>query len=105
MIIVGGLKVFPAQVENVLLTHPAVQEAAVLGIPEGAGEERIKAFLVLRRGAAADILQLHQFCRQNFDPYKRPKEIEIVEELPKNTLQKTLKRVLKQKEIEKRAAA
>jgi long-chain acyl-CoA synthetase len=105
MIIVGGLKVFPAQVENVLLTHPAVQEAAVVGIPEGAGEERIKAFLVMRRGTTADISQLHQFCRQNFDPYKRPKEIEIVEELPKNTLQKTLKRVLKQKEIEKRTAA
>ncbi|MBI5244907.1 MAG: AMP-binding protein, partial [Elusimicrobia bacterium] len=104
MIIVGGLKVYPAQVENVLATHPAVQEAVVIGIPEGAGEERIKAFLVLRKGASADILQLHQFCRQNLDPYKRPKDIEIVEELPKNTLQKTLKRVLREREITKRAA-
>ena len=105
MIIVGGLKVFPAQVESVLLTHPAVEEAAVVGIPDGPGTERIKAFLVLRRGAAADLAQLHQFCRQNFDPYKRPKDIEIVSELPKNSVQKTLKRVLRQKEMEKKGAA
>jgi long-chain acyl-CoA synthetase len=99
---VKGLKVFSAQVETVLLTHPDVQEAAVVGIPDGDGDEIIKAFLVLKPEASADRSALMHFCRQKLDSYKRPRDIEIVPELPKNTLQKVLKRVLRQAELEKR---
>lgn len=105
MIIVKGLKVFSAQVETLLLAHPDVQEAAVVGIPDEDGDETIKAFLVLKPGAAADRAALLRFCRQKLDAYKRPRDIELVPELPKNALQKVLKRVLRQAELEKRGGA
>ena len=101
MIIVKGLKVFSAQVEKVLIEHPDIQEAAVIGIPDESGDERIKAFIVLAEGAEADTAELHKFCRKHLDAYKRPRDIEILNELPKNALQKTLKRVLRQRELEK----
>ncbi|MBI2362454.1 MAG: AMP-binding protein, partial [Elusimicrobia bacterium] len=104
MIIVKGLKVFSAQVEQVIATHPDVAEAAVVGIPEADNDERIKAFIVLREGASADTAELHRFCREKLDAYKRPRDIEIAKELPKNALQKVLKRVLREGELAKRAA-
>lgn len=104
MIIIKGLKVFSAQVEAVLLEHPAVEEAAVVGLPDEHGDETIKAFIVLKKDASADKAALMQFCRAKFDGYKRPRDIEIVESLPKNALQKVLKRALRQRELEKKAA-
>ncbi|HVE13936.1 MAG TPA: AMP-binding protein [Elusimicrobiota bacterium] len=95
MIIVKGLKVFSAQVEAVLCGHPAVAEAAVIGLPAADGDETIKAFVVLNDGAAATKAELLQFCREKLDAYKRPRDLEIVPELPKNALQKVLKRVLR----------
>ncbi len=105
MIIIKGLKVFSAQVESILLEYPAVMEAAVIGIPDEHGDEIIKAFVTLRPGAAADKTAILKYCREKFDPYKRPRDVEIVESLPKNALQKVLKRELRQREIDKRAAA
>ncbi|MBI4375619.1 MAG: long-chain-fatty-acid--CoA ligase [Elusimicrobia bacterium] len=105
MIIIKGLKVFSAQVESVMLEHPDVQEAALIGIPDEHGDETIKAFVVLKKGASTDKSGLMQFCRSKLDPYKRPRDIEIVEALPKNALQKVLKRALRQRELDKRTAA
>ena len=102
MIIIKGLKVFSAQVEEEILSHPDVEEAAVIGVPDEAGDELIKAYAVLKPGAAADKAALMRHCRQRLDAYKRPRDIEIVPELPKNAIQKVLKRVLRQREIEKR---
>ncbi|MBI5631177.1 MAG: long-chain-fatty-acid--CoA ligase [Elusimicrobia bacterium] len=104
MIIVKGLKVFSAQVEAVLLDHPDVAEAAVVGVPDEHGDETIKAFLVLRPDARADKAALMQYCRAKFDPYKRPRDVEVMDALPKNALQKVLKRDLRAREIEKRSA-
>lgn len=104
MIIVKGLKVFSAQVEASFLEHPDVSEAAIIGIPDEHGDETIKAFVVLRPGAAVDKAALMKFCREKFDPYKRPRDIEILEALPKNALQKVLKRVLRQQELDKKAS-
>lgn len=101
MIIVKGLKVFSAQVESVMTAHPDIQEAAVIGIPDADGNETIKGFVVLREGAKSDKAALMKFCRKNMDPYKRPRDIEILKELPKNALQKTLKRVLRKQELDK----
>ena len=103
MIIVKGLKVFSAQVEAVLSEHPDVQEAAVIGIPDEHGDELIKAFVIPRKGASPDKAALLAFCRRKLDPYKRPRDIEIVESLPKNALQKVLKRALRLQELRKRA--
>ena len=102
MIIVKGLKVFPAQVEAVLLEHPAVAEAAVIGVPDTTADETVKAFVILRQGAAADRAELLRHCRHKLDAYKRPRDIEIVDHLPKNTIQKILKNVLRRRELEKR---
>ncbi len=104
MIIIKGLKVFSAQVEASLLEHPEIDEAAIIGIPDEHGDETIKAFIVLRAGAQADKAALMKFCREKFDAYKRPRDLEIVDALPKNALQKVLKRALRQQELQKRAA-
>jgi acyl-coenzyme A synthetase/AMP-(fatty) acid ligase len=86
------------------MEHPAVEEAAIIGIPDEHGDETIKAFVVLKKGVAADKAALMQFCRSKFDGYKRPRDLEIVDALPKNALQKVLKRALRQRELEKKAA-
>ena len=103
MIIVKGLKVFSAQVEKVLMEHPDVQEAAVIGIPDDSGDEVIKGYVVLREGSKTEKSDILKFCKKNLDPYKRPRDIDILDELPKNALQKTLKRVLRQQELERKA--
>jgi long-chain acyl-CoA synthetase len=102
MIIVKGLKVFSAQVEAALLEHPAVAEAAVVGVPDETGDETIKAFIVLRPEAAADRAELLRFCRSRLDTYKRPRDIAVVDSLPKNALQKVLKTVLRSQEMARR---
>ena len=103
MIIIKGLKVFSAQVEAALLEHPDVAECAIIGVPDEHGDETIKAFFVLKPSASADKAALMQFCRGKLDPYKRPRDLEIVEALPKNALQKVLKRELRARELAKRA--
>ena len=95
MIIIKGLKVFSIQVEEVLLSHPAVQEAAVVGIPDSAGDETIKAFVVLKDGVSIDKAELMKLCHEKLPGYKRPRDIEFRKELPKNSMQKVLKRELK----------
>jgi len=101
MIIIKGLKVFSAQVEQVLCEHPSVGEAAVIGIPDGKGDEIIKAFIVPKEGQSLTRQDLMRFIKENLDPYKRPRDIEIVEKLPKNSMQKILKRELRKTEMEK----
>ncbi|MBI5208948.1 MAG: long-chain-fatty-acid--CoA ligase [Elusimicrobia bacterium] len=105
MIIVKGLKVFSAQVEAKLLDHPAVSEAAIIGVPDEHHDEMIKAFIVLNKDARATEADLMQWCREKLDPYKRPRTVEIVGSLPKNALQKVLKRELRRGELEKRASS
>ena len=105
MIIVKGLKVFPAQVEAVIAENPAVEENAIIGIPDEVGDEVIKAFVVLKKGAAIEKPALLQFFKERLDAYKRPRDVEIVDALPKNALQKVLKRELRDRELKKRSAA
>jgi long-chain acyl-CoA synthetase len=105
MIIIKGLKVFSAQVEAVLAENPEILESAVIGVPDEHGDEIIKAFIVLKPGSKEDKSSLMKYCREKFDSYKRPRDIEIVESLPKNSLQKILKRTLREMEIKKRATS
>jgi len=105
MVIVKGLKVFPAQIEHVINAHPKVLENAVIGIPDGSGNETMKCFCVARPGEKLEKSEVMQYIRTHLDPYKRPREVEIVASLPKNTLQKVLKRELLRRELEKRAGA
>jgi long-chain acyl-CoA synthetase len=95
LIIVKGLNVYSKEVEDVLLSHSAVAEAAVIGIPDETGDELIKAFVTLREGQSVDKQELLKLCRTSLASYKAPKEIEILSEMPKNTLGKILKRELR----------
>jgi long-chain acyl-CoA synthetase len=105
MIIVKGLKVFPAQVEAVIAENPAIEESAIIGVPDEVGDEVIKAFVVLKKGAVIEKAALLQFFKERLDAYKRPRDVEIVDSLPKNALQKVLKRELRERELKKRAGA
>ena len=105
MVIVKGLKVFPAQIEQILNNHPKIQESAIIGIPQDNDSETMKCFCVPKKNARLEVSEVRVYIKEHLDVYKRPREIEIIETLPKNTLQKTLKRVLLETELEKRAAA
>jgi len=95
LIIVKGLNVYPKEIEDLLLSHPAVAEAAVVGMAEESGDERIHAFVTLKEGQSADKHELMKLCRASLASYKCPRDLEIRKELPKNTLGKILKRELR----------
>lgn len=95
MIIVGGYNVYPREVEEVLFTHDDIIEAAVIGVPDPDFGEEVQAFVVLKKGAVADAEKLKAFCANRLAKYKVPKLIEFLDELPKNTTGKILRRSLK----------
>jgi long-chain acyl-CoA synthetase len=97
MVIVGGCNVYPAEVENALLRHPSVAEAAVYGIPDAVLGERVRAAVVRNPGSAASATELMAHCRETLAGYKVPAEIEFIAELPKNRTGKVLKRVLRER--------
>jgi long-chain acyl-CoA synthetase len=94
MIIVSGFNVYPSEIESVLFTHPAVMEAAVIGVPDAYRGEAVKAFVVLK--AAATEAELRDHCEVNLAEFKRPTIIEIRETLPKSAVGKVLRRVLRE---------
>jgi long-chain acyl-CoA synthetase len=93
LIISGGYNIYPKEIEEVLHTHLAVSEAAVIGIPDRVKGEVPKAFVCLKGGIAATEEELLQHCKKNLASYKIPK-IEFVKELPKNTIGKIMKKEL-----------
>ena len=95
LIIVKGLNVYPKEVEDVLLSHAAVQDAAVIGLQDETGDELILAYVTLKEGAQVDKQDLLKLCRKSLAPYKCPRDLEVRKELPKNTLGKVLKRALR----------
>jgi len=92
----SGFLVFPAEVEEVLAAFPGVAEAAVIGVPDAERGEIIKAVVVPRAGANVKISALEAHCLQHLGKHKRPREIEIVNELPKNFLGKVQRRRLRE---------
>ncbi|MFI8292615.1 AMP-binding protein [Streptomyces sp. NPDC085614] len=95
MINASGFKVWPREVEDVLYTHPAVREAAVVGVPDAYRGETVKAYVSLRPGAEARPEELSAHCEQRLAVYKYPREVEILAELPKTTSGKILRRELR----------
>ncbi|MGW0466144.1 AMP-binding protein [Streptomyces sp. NPDC003027] len=95
MINASGFKVWPREVEDVLHTHPAVREAAVVGIPDAYRGETVKAYVSLRPGASVEPAELSAHCEQRLAAYKYPREVEILAELPKTTSGKILRRELR----------
>jgi fatty-acyl-CoA synthase len=91
----GGVLVASREVEEILFTHPAVSEVAVVGLPDDKWIEAVTAFVVLRAGHTADEATLQNLARQHLAPYKLPKKVVFVESLPRNTAGKLLKRELR----------
>lgn len=95
MINASGFKVWPREVEDVLYTHPAVREAAVVGVPDAYRGETVKAYVSLRPGAGVVPEELAAYCEQRLAAYKYPREVVILPELPKTTSGKILRRELR----------
>ncbi|MFJ4471433.1 class I adenylate-forming enzyme family protein [Streptomyces sp. NPDC089424] len=100
MINASGFKVWPREVEDVLYTHPAVREAAVVGVPDGYRGETVKAYISLRPGAAPDPDELARYCRERLAAYKYPRQVEILPDLPKTASGKILRRELRSRSRE-----
>lgn len=98
MIIAGGYKVWPREVEDVLYTHPSVREAAVIGVKDSYRGETVKAIVSLKPGTVATPDALIGFCRDRMAAYKYPRIVDIVDELPKSPAGKILKRALQAQE-------
>jgi long-chain acyl-CoA synthetase len=98
MIDVSGYKVWPREVEERLYEHPAVMEAAIVGVPDPRSGEAVKAYAVLKKGYKGKVTakELSDFCKQKIASYKAPKSVEFKEELPKTVVGKVLRRELKQ---------
>lgn len=97
LIITGGYNVYPREIEEVLYTHPAVYEAAVIGIPDEVKGEIPKAFITLKPGQQTSEGEIIDFCKANLAPYKVPRQVEICSELPKSSTGKILTQELKNK--------
>ena len=96
MILVGGFNVYPAEVENGLVSHPKVALAAVIGITDGKGGEKVKAYIQLKPGATATEKEIMEHCKDSLAAYKRPKEIEFREDIPMSIVGKIIRRKLKE---------
>ncbi len=98
MIIAGGFNIYPREVEEVLYTHPKVQEAAVVGVPDEYRGETVKAYVVLKEGETATAEEIISYCREHLARYKVPRLVEFRDELPKTFVGKVLRRVLAEEE-------
>ena len=95
MFIVGGFNAYPAEIENMLLRHPHIQQAAVIGVPDHRLGEVGMAFVVVRPGASVTPDAVIQWSRDEMANYKVPRRVEIVADLPLNATGKVMKDVLR----------
>jgi len=95
LIIAGGFNIYPREVEEVLFEHPAIKEAAVIGLPDPYRGETVKAFVVLKDGASATTDHIIAWCRERLASYKVPRQVEFRDSLPKSGVGKYLRRELR----------
>ncbi|MCH2202473.1 MAG: long-chain fatty acid--CoA ligase [Fuerstiella sp.] len=97
MIISGGENIYPREIEEVLIRHPAVREVAVIGVPDPEWGESVKAVVSTTSGTSVTDQELIDFCRKHVSSYKKPRSVDFVDEIPKNNYGKIMKRVLREK--------
>src|SRR2546427_729861 len=105
MILCSGLNVYPQASEEVLFMHPAVGEAAAIGVPDPYRGETVKAFVVLKSGKAATQEEIIAFCKERLAAFKVPKSVEFATALPMSLVGKVLRRQLREQELAKSKAA
>ena len=96
MIVSGGENVFPAEVEDLLSDHPALLEAAVIGVDDEAFGQRLKAFVVLNEGASLNEADAKDYVKNHLARHKVPRDVVFLDEIPRNPSGKVLKRVLRE---------
>lgn len=101
MVLVSGFNVFPNEVEDTLAKHPAILEVAVVGVPDGAAGEAVKAFVVRKPGSDVTGEEIRAFCKEHLTGYKVPKLVEFRTELPKSNVGKILRKDLRAEEMAK----
>ena len=95
MVISGGVNIYPREIEDHLLTHPAILDVAVVGVPDPEWGEALRAFVVVRPGHALTAAEVGEHCRAELADYKRPRQVVFLDELPRNPTGKVLKRELR----------
>jgi acyl-CoA synthetase (AMP-forming)/AMP-acid ligase II len=95
MVISGGVNIYPREIEDHLQTHPAILEAAVVGVPDPEWGETLKAFIVVRNGEHINETEVIDYCRRALADFKRPRKVTFLAELPRNPTGKVLKRELR----------
>jgi fatty-acyl-CoA synthase len=95
MVISGGVNIYPREIEDHLNTHPAILEAAVVGVPDPEWGETLRAFIVVRLGQSVSETEVIDYCRRGLADFKRPRKVTFLDELPRNPTGKILKRELR----------
>ena len=103
MFIVGGFNAYPAEIENALLRHPAIRQAAVIGVPDQRLGEVGMAFVVVSEDVSAD--DIIEWSRNEMANYKVPRAVEVVDELPLNATGKVVKETLRERAAAQRKGA
>jgi long-chain acyl-CoA synthetase len=101
MIIAGGYNIYPDEIDRVLQAHPAVFESCTIGVPDQKRGETVKAYVVLQPGEKLTEAQLDEWCRERLAAYKVPRSYQFREELPKSSMMKLLRRVLRDEEVKR----
>ncbi len=96
MIVVSGFNVYPNEVENVLMMHEGILEAACVGVPDERSGEAVKVFVVLKPGVELEARDIKEHCKQQLTGYKVPRQVEFRDELPKTNVGKILRRALRE---------
>ncbi|MFT7677256.1 MAG: long-chain acyl-CoA synthetase [Planctomycetota bacterium] len=102
MINCSGMKVYPDELDGVLISHPKILEAATIGIPCEKRGETVKSFIVMNTGETMTEQEVRDFCVENMARYKVPSDIEFMDELPKSSVMKILRRELRDRELKQR---
>jgi acyl-CoA synthetase (AMP-forming)/AMP-acid ligase II len=97
MIISGGENIYPREIEETLIMHPAIREVAVIGVPDEKWGESVKAVVSLVPGHKVTENELINFCKARLASYKKPKSVDFINEIPKNNYGKVMKRDLRER--------
>ncbi len=97
MIVSGGENIYPREIEEILYSHPKIEDAAIIGVPDPLWGESVRAVIVLKKGETMTEEEVIEYCKSHLASYKKPKSVEFVESLPRNPSGKVLKTVLRER--------